>query len=109
MFIILNVDDLVFGWEYLVSIKKVKFLLTTKLEMKDLDKLCNFFGIEIIHKSCYILLSQYHILNQLFTFGIKDFKLIMSLLNHKYKMQAHFDSIIWDPHCNNNELKSWST
>ena len=57
-FILQYIDDLVVHGEHLAAIKKVMFLLATKLEMKDMDEL---HGIEIIHEPCGILqLSQHH-------------------------------------------------
>ena len=47
-FVILCVDDLVIGGEQLVEINKVKSLLFGKFEMKDMEELHYFLGIELI-------------------------------------------------------------
>mgnify|MGYP000016945667 FL=1 len=36
MFIILSIDDLVIGAKHLIVVKKVKYMLATKLQMEDL-------------------------------------------------------------------------
>ena len=46
--IIIYVDDLVIGGEHLADIKKVKTMLSRKFEMKDMNELHYFLGIEVI-------------------------------------------------------------
>ena len=46
--ILLYVDDLVIGGKDLAEINKVKSLLSSRFEMKDLHELHYFLGIEVI-------------------------------------------------------------
>ena len=50
MFIILYVNDLIIG-EHMGAIWKVKSILASKFEMKDMKELHYFIGIEIIYTS----------------------------------------------------------
>ena len=71
--ILLNEDDLVITGFDLFSINKVKSQLSEAFEMKDLGNLHYIFGIEVIHTSDDILLSQRHyVLNMLYKFGMTD-------------------------------------
>ena len=91
IFIIIYVDDLVVGGEHLVYINKVKMLFSGKFEMKDMNKLHYFKGIEVIRAGDGIMLSQRHyILNLLFKFGMTDHVPISTPFDRNLKM--HTDS-----------------
>jgi hypothetical protein len=59
--IIIYVDDLIITGDSDVHVFDLKKLLKQKFEMKDLGKLCYFFGIEIIQspKGIWLLQRQY--------------------------------------------------
>ena len=63
--ILLYVDDLLIRGGDLVAIKKLKSILNTKLEMKDMDEVHYFLDINVIHTLRGILLCQHNILNLL--------------------------------------------
>ena len=91
IFIIIYVDDFVIGGEHLANINKVKMLLSRKFEMKDMNKLHYFKGIEVIRAGDGIMLSQRHyILNLLFKFGMTDHVPISTPFDRNLKM--HTDS-----------------
>ena len=48
IFLILYVDDVVIGGESLTAAQKIKKVLLEKFEMKDLNDLHYFLGIEVI-------------------------------------------------------------
>ena len=52
------VDDLVIGGENLKDIEQVKTQLSGKFEMKDMDELGDFVGIEVTQTHDNILLMQ---------------------------------------------------
>ena len=58
VFFILYVDDLVIGGESLTETQKIKKLLLEEFEMKDLNNLHYFLGIEVIQTPKGFLLSQ---------------------------------------------------
>ena len=60
IFIIIYVDDLMIGREYLADINKVKMLLSGKFEMKDMNELHYFLGIEVIRTDDGIMLSKHN-------------------------------------------------
>ena len=68
-----NVDDMVITGPDLVAINKVKSHILEAFEMKDLGNLHYIFGIEVIHTSDDILLSQRHyVFNMLYKFGMEN-------------------------------------
>ena len=82
LFILLYVDDLVFGRENLAPIQKTKMLLSSKFEMKDLGELHYFLGIKVIHTLDGLLLTQRnHELNLLLKFGMTECKSILTPLD----------------------------
>ena len=60
IFIILYMNDLVIGDEHLGDSNKVKFLLSNKFEMTDMNELHYFLGIEVIRNPTGIMIFQRH-------------------------------------------------
>ena len=89
VFLILYVDDLVIGGESLTETQKIKKLLLEKFEMKDLNDLHYFLGIEVIQTPEGFLLSQRHyVLNLLYKFGMTECKSISTPLDRNMKLTA---------------------
>ena len=66
IFIIIYVDVLVIGGEHIVHINNIKMFISGKLEMKDMEEIHYFLGIEVIQTPEDIMISQWHyILNLL--------------------------------------------
>ena len=83
-----NVDDMVITGPDLVAINKVKSHILEAFEMKDLGNLHYIFGIEVIHTSDDILLSQRHyVLNMLYNIGMTDSRPISTPLDKNQKLR----------------------
>ena len=96
--IILYVDDLVIGGKDLAEINKVKILLSGRFEMKDLNELHYFLGIEVIRTPVGILISQRHyVLNLLYKFGLTDCKPVSTPLDRNLKIDADSGTAVCDP------------
>ena len=81
------VDDLVIGGESLEDIKQVKTQLSGKFEMKDMDELHYFLGIEVIRTPDRILFTQRHyILHLLFKFNMAKCRPISTPLDRNLKL-----------------------
>ena len=74
--IILYVDNLVIRGENLADVTKVKSLLSSRFEMKDMQELHYFLDIEVNQTLVWIMISQWHyILNLLYKFGMTKCRL----------------------------------
>ena len=91
MSILLYVDDLVIVGADLDKIDRVKSQLETSFEMKDLNDLHYFLGVEVICNPEGILMSQRHyVRSMLFKFGMTECKSISTPLN--WNLKLHSDS-----------------
>ena len=87
--IILYVDDLVIGGKDLAEINKVKSLLSSRFEMKDLHELRYFLGIEVIRTPVGILISQRHyVLNLLYKFKLTECKPVSTPFDRNLKINV---------------------
>ena len=89
IFLILYVDDLVIGGESLTETQKIINLLLEKFEMKILNDLHYFLGIDVIQTQEGFLLSQQHyVLNLIYKFGMTECKSISTPLDRNMKLTA---------------------
>ena len=96
--IILYVDDLVIRGKELTEINKVKSLLSSRFEMKELHELHYFLGIEVIRTPVGILISQQHyVLNLLHKFGLTECKCVSTPLDRNLKVDANSGTAVCDP------------
>ena len=79
------------GGNQLADINKVKMLLSVKFEMKYMNELHYFLGIEVVRTGNDITLSQCHyIRNFLLKFSMGDHKPISTPLSRNLKLHADF-------------------
>jgi hypothetical protein len=84
--ILLYVDDLIITGADLDEINRVKRELAASFDMKDLEDLHYFLGIEVICTPEGILISQRHyVLSMLFKFGMANYKSIATPLDRTVK------------------------
>ena len=89
LFIIIYVDDLVIGGEHLGDIEHTKRLLSNRFEMKDMEELHYFLGIEVIRTPDGITHSQRdYIFYLLYNFGMTQCKLVTTPLDCNLKLDA---------------------
>ena len=58
VFILIYVDDLIIGGEHLADIDHIKKLLSNRFELKDMQELHYFLGINVIRTPNGIMISQ---------------------------------------------------
>jgi hypothetical protein len=95
--IVIYVDDLIITGNSDEGIFDFKKLLKQKFEMKDLGKLCYFFGIEVIQspKGIWLLKRQYA-LNKLSEYGMTRCKPISIPLEQNVKLSVDEGDLVED-------------
>ena len=82
-------DDPVIGGKDLARINKVKSLLSSRFEVKDLHDLQYFLGIKVIQTPVGILISQRHyVLNLLYKFRMTECKPVSTPLDRNLKLDV---------------------
>ncbi|MCO5559182.1 hypothetical protein L7F22_012776 [Adiantum nelumboides] len=86
--IIIYVDDLIIGGDYLEDVEHVKALLRKQFDMKDLGELGYFLGIEMIRNEGGVwLLQKKYGLDMLMKYGMADCKPISTPLDQNLKLR----------------------
>ena len=95
--ITIYVDDLIVGGDKEDEIEHVKGLLKQKFEMKDLEDMCYFLGIEVIRTPEGIWLSQrQYVLDMLSKYGMASCKPISVPLDQNGKVSADASYVLED-------------
>jgi len=95
--IIIYVDDLIIIGDSDANLSDLNKLLKQKFEMKDLEELHYFLGIEVIHspKGIWLLQRQYA-LNKLAEYGMTGCKPISIPLEQNVKLSADEGDLVED-------------
>ncbi|MCO5552144.1 hypothetical protein L7F22_005654 [Adiantum nelumboides] len=90
MIITIYVDDLIIGGDALEYAEYVKALLRKQFDMKDLDELLYFLGIEMIRNEGNVwLLQKNYELDMLTKYGMADCKPILIPLDQNFNVSDH--------------------
>ena len=101
LFIVIHVHDSIIGGEHIVDINNNKKFLFCRFEMKDMEELHYFLGIEVIQtpKGKFMISQRDYILKLLDTFGMTKCKCVANPLDRNMKLDADFETKECEPTC----------